>query len=969
MIDTIKHDNAKIQLESSSSTCNSQFHCFYQNVRGLRSKINQFYSNIFLHSDYDIIILTETWLNSDIADSELFPNNFTVFRQDRNFQALNLSRGGGTLIAVSNILNCTPLDLSIVCSEIPCIDITGVKILSLKHNIIIIVVYIPPSTNIRDFNKFFESLQSLDIMINSNLVLLGDFNVPNFSFGISDQFTFTLSNFSEFNNFVQYNNVWNSHQHILDLVFSNVNCHVNLAHFGLVNLDSHHPPLDIYVDNKNSSQCRFPININASQYNFKKANFQLLYEMLSSCNWEYNDDVIDVDQACLLFYSKLYEILDLTVPKTKLRSVYRFKFPPWFNEEIMHHIRQKDKFHKLYKKYKSDYYYHLFKQQRSLCKQLADAAYKNYISNIQSCISNDPKAFWSFIQNKKGGTRIPCFMRYKDSDLSSPTDIVDAFGEFFDSVYINSDPLYADSLISDIAPQLNVSVDSVTEEDILFALKKSKDTMTAGPDGIPSFLLRDCACLFVSPLLKLFNLILQKSTMPALWKQTCICPVYKSGDVTEIKNYRPISLLCNFAKIFETILYKHIYSRVSPFINSCQHGFVQKRSTVTNLGCFAQYVSEIIDNRGQVDSIYMDISKAFDQIDHFILLSKLKAYGFSDQLISFFREYLTKREQRVRYRNFYSSPIYPTSGVPQGSNLGPLLFLIFINDITVEVSCKALLFADDLKLFLEIKSEEDCMTLQNNIKHIAEYCKKNCLTLNKDKCYIVTYTKRHEPISFSYEVTGKSLVRKESIRDLGVIFDSRFMFVEHMYDIIAKAFKFYGFVYRNCNEFTSLRALNNLYFTMIRSRLEYACIIWYPLCNTHITHLETVQRKYLKFLCYRLDGFYPERGIDHLNLLNRFGFTSLEVRRIVAVVKFSYNLMHNKIDCPELLSKLLFIVPRSNSRNRIIIYGQNYRTNVLRKSPVTLMTDACNKISKDCDLWADSLISIIKVVLRYFKYN
>ncbi|XP_063902463.1 uncharacterized protein LOC135122212, partial [Zophobas morio] len=128
-------------------------------------------------------------------------------------------------------------------------------------------------------------------------------------------------------------------------------------------------------------------------------------------------------------------------------------------------------------------------------------------------------------------------MRYKDSDLSSPTDIVDAFGEFFDSVYINSDPLYADSLISDIAPQLNVSVDSVTEEDILFALKKSKDTMTAGPD-------------------------------------------------------------------------------------------------------------EIIDNRGQVDSIYMDISKAFDQIDHFILLSKLKAYGFSDQLISFFREYLTKREQR-----------------------------------------------------------------------------------------------------------------------------------------------------------------------------------------------------------------------------------------------------------------------------------------------------------------------------------
>lgn len=187
--------------------------------------------------------------------------------------------------------------------------------------------------------------------------------------------------------------------------------------------------------------------------------------------------------------------------------------------------------------------------------------------------------------------------------------------------------------------------------------------------------------------------------MPKQWKKAYVCPIFKSGDITNVTNYRPISLLSNFAKVFETLLYKQLFSSLKCYISPQQHGFVEKRSTITNLACFSQYVSDSIDSRGQVDTIYTDFCKAFDQIDHFVLLDKLCRFGFSESLCKLFRSYLTDREQVVRYQNFFSKTIIPTSGVPQGSNLGPLLFLLFINDIVENITCEKLLFADDLKLF------------------------------------------------------------------------------------------------------------------------------------------------------------------------------------------------------------------------------------------------------------------------------
>ncbi|KAJ3666142.1 hypothetical protein Zmor_001596 [Zophobas morio] len=343
-------------------------------------------------------------------------------------------------------------------------------------------------------------------------------------------------------------------------------------------------------------------------------------------------------------------------------------------------------------------------------------------------------------------------MKLNEYEYSNPQSIVNAFATHFKDVYIMPDPSVSNDIYSSDEFKLNfcINIESISEEEVFKALKSSKNSFTQGFDEIPSFILKDCAGVFSQPLCTLFNLILKHSTIPEIWKKSFTTPIFKKGDVQDVKNYRPITLICNFGKIFDTILCQRIYPMIKDIISSEQHGFMRKRSTVTNLACFNQFVAEVMDSGSQVDTVYLDFQKAFDQVDHHILLTKLKIYGFSDSLVSLFTSYLLNRKQYVRYRNFISDFYTPTSGIPQGSNLGPLLFLLFMNDITAEISCNKLLFADDLKLFTEIKSINDCQFLKNNLQSVMKWCGRNRLHLNKDKCSMVSYSRKKRIFEYDY---------------------------------------------------------------------------------------------------------------------------------------------------------------------------------------------------------------------------
>lgn len=907
-----------------------------------------------------MLALTETGLHNDVFNSELFPDSYVVHRKDRKFQTMNQQQGGGVLLALKNCIKSEILDVSSFDINFPAIDLLAVKCSINCKSIIVLVLYMPPSIALIDFELFFDSLEQYDILQANSVVLLGDFNVPNFvNLDPTERKTNCVMNFLNFFDFKQCNNIPNNMARLLDLVITNVNCEIIRDNSPLVKEDVYHPSLIISFHKIGTTQPKFSPNTDQKAYNFKKADFVSLYNSLLGLDWSFLNELEDIEVAVHEFYEQLYKSFDENVP---LYKTYKRSYPPWFDANIIKNVKKKARLFKKYKKTHNEHFLQEFRELRYLVKEQISAAYNNYIDNVQASISNDPQYFWSYVHSKNGTSRIPGKISYDNTFYDKPQDIVDVFGEFFKNVYL---PPETDDKKHTELPNIheNITFQNISENDILNATKKLKNKMTSGPDNIPSFIIKDCIGVLAVPLRILFNLALKTKTFPSRWKVAKVCPVFKSGDRALVDNYRAISILSNFSKVFEIILYDRIYLSVRNQISPDQHGFMSNRSTVTNLAVFSQYVSNILDRQGQVDVVYTDFSKAFDRIDHAVLLRKLTQFGFHPSAIEFLRSYLWKRQQYVAYNGFSSSCYIVTSGVPQGSNLGPLLFLLFINDLNDVIDCCKLFYADDLKIYSVITSIDDCRKLQSDLNHVQSWCLDNKLGLNVSKCKINSFSRKETICEFAYHIGNDTLSRCTSSKDLGVLFDCKFTFNEHITLKVSEAMKFYGFIVRNCKNFTDINALKLLYFSYVRSRLEYAALIWYPYYNRHKTMVERVQRKFLKYLTFKADGVYPERGINYNYLTSRFNIISLDLRRICISLTFLYKLLHNTIDCCALLGIIKFNVPRINSRHNPTFRFDIPRTNILLKSPMYVMCQNYNNLCDLCDINCCSLDTLIEIAI------
>lgn len=483
------------------------------------------------------------------------------------------------------------------------------------------------------------------------------------------------------------------------------------------------------------------------------------------------------------------------------------------------------------------------------------------------------------------------------------------------------------------------------------SIKRLRNDGTCGHDGLPGFVVRDCAPVLAGPLAFIFNLILRTSQFPDMWKISRITPVFKSGQNGEVSNYRPINILSNVSKVLEQLLHKEIFRNVRCLISSNQHGFISGRSTVTNLVTITQFLSDAMDRNEQVDVIYTDFSKAFDVIDHSILLKKLDSFGFSTALLKLIQSYLLDRKCYVYYNGYSSKVFKASSGVPQGSNLGPLFFniyiYIYINDLLPTLRCHALAYADDLKIYCKINSNSDCTELQRNFESVQKWCNGNDIHLNANKCAIVSYTKSSDPITYNYHIDQTPIQRKTQHSDLGVLFDCKLQFSAHIERMCRAATRSMGFVMRSCHGFQNLDTLKTLYYTFIRSKLEYASIIWYPYYLNLQLSIERIQRKFLKYLVFKASGTYPGRGIDYKYLLNLNGFVSLSERRESHSANFLCKLITNKIDSPELVSCIKLCVPVYRTRSTNIFYVPTARTNVLLKAPFIHMAKNGNRLLED----------------------
>lgn len=278
---------------------------------------------------------------------------------------------------------------------------------------------------------------------------------------------------------------------------------------------------------------------------------------------------------------------------------------------------------------------------------------------------------------------------------------------------------------------------------------------------------------------------------PDAWKKSFITPIYKSGNRNNVRNYRPIAKFSIIAKMFEAIISKKLSNLLTNYINHTQHGFLVKHSIFTNLITYHNFLISASDEGNQVDSIYTDFEKALDKVDHMLLYYKLEKFGIGGHFLKWLLSFLTNCTQAVKI-SFHLSTDFPVlSGVPQGSHLGPLLFLIFINDLplVLDSSINILLFADDAKIFCKIKSVDDQHILQTNLNKFVLWSENNYLPLNINKCQVISFTRKKNSSIFQYHINDLPLLNINSIKDLGIHFEHNLSFKINHKIIVNKSYK------------------------------------------------------------------------------------------------------------------------------------------------------------------------------------
>lgn len=666
-----------------------------------------------------------------------------------------------------------------------------------------------------------------------------------------------------------------------------------------------------------------------------------------------------------IFYNVIESIIKLHVPA---KSPFNYKkYPPWFNKSLIKALKEKEKIRSRYKIYKNPMDQLELKLLGKRCSKLATNCYSNYIKDIENEITKNPNRFWAYIKEKRGGSSsFPVTMTNGNVVTSDGLQICELFASHFSSAFtdakVTQSAPVSDYLHNMRNNSLQLTPPVIDRECLLNKLKSLDHRKGAGPDGIPPIFISKCSTALVSPLLLIFNRSLNSGVFPDFWKEAKVVPVYKSDANDNIINYRPISILSSLAKVLESLICPHIQSHFKLYLSDSQHGFVDSRSTCTNLATFTEMLSGAIDGGKQIDVIYTDFSKAFDRVPHHILLSKLSAYGITGALYKWLKSYLEDRSFFVAVNGYRSGTYRTTSGVPQGSHVSTVLFNVFANDIPQCFKFSdCYMYADDLKFSRIIESCRDTELLQSDIDSLVQWCDDNKMTLNVKKCYHVKYTRKKNLIKYAYHVGPTIIQEVDRVKDLGVTFDTALTFVSHVENIIKKASRMLGFVIRNTRGFKRSSTKILLYNCMVRSILEYCSTIWRPHYATHCLRLERIQKRFLWHLAFSSGIARKKRSYDAR--LSHFRLVSLEKRRKIIDSIFLYKILRGKMDCPQLLSKFQFRAPSRLPRTPMTPLHPPLRRTVLGASSVIpRLCKLLNGVSDLVDVHSDSLAKFHKII-------
>lgn len=830
----------------------------------------------------------------------------------------------------------------------------------------ICVAYLPPD-RINDSELIELYTQSLSWVVskmkpNDSICVLGDFNlsclkwIPSASSSLFvdvsrsavNPLTASFLDDHHLANLAQINNVVNENNALLDLCFVSNDVtdfyKVTRAPAPLVKDVRHHPPLHLSI--LDSAPVKFTDSKVEVFYDFNKADFVNMNSFLSSINWDELLASLDINSAAETFSHVLLYAIDQFVPKKCRKPPVT---PEWSTPALK---RLKSAKRSMIKSFSKSHHSGFFRLQVNRVNNRYKCLNKKlFLSNqarIQKHLKHNPKKFWNYVKKQRNESGLPNTMSRNGVEVTNTNEICDAFRAQFSSVFTLSN--ISDQDVSAAAAHVPVSQQippnfSITCEHFKSASAKLKCSHSSGPDGIPSVVLKKCCDSICHPLTNIFNKSLSSGVFPNKWKESFVFPVFKKGSKQDISNYRGIAALCAMSKLFEVIVLDFFRHYCSSCISDDQHGFFPKRSTNTNLVTYVSTIQRAIQKGFQVDAVYTDLSAAFDKIDHRITVAKLRRIGLHGTFLNWVSSYLTGRTMQVKIADCLSLPFLVTSGVPQGSHLGPFIFLLYINDVNIHLQCSKLSYADDFKLFTVIKKPSDSIFLQEQINVFSNWCQLNQMVLNPSKCSTITFTRKRSPITFDYKLFGDSLIRDRCVKDLGVMLDTELSFKDHVAFITSKASKQLGMIFRMTKYFRDIQCLKTLYCSLVRSILEYSSVVWAPFYANEKNRIEAVQRKFTRFALRHLS----REPRDYASRCSLLKLDSLTVRRDLAKATFVSDLLRSDINCPQLIGQLNINIRRRTLRSHVFLALPFARTNYAFNEPLSSMCRVLNRCYSSFD--------------------
>ena len=814
-------------INNDESLINSKLNILHLNIRSCNKNIDDFIS--FLETvkmKFSVLVLSETWIKDEfnLINIPGYVSYHSIRKGNR--------RGGGVSIFIDRQIDSVEIPKFFVNNDV--FDCAGISATIGNEVINIIGVYRPPRSadgtqTLDRFNSMFPVLLQTLSPRDRNLIV-GDFNVNLLNEEPSNSELDFKGLFTSFfylpliNIPTRESNETNS---CIDNIFTNK---LDPTYSGSISCDisDHHAIFStIPVDFSGNENIEFSFRCHSTE-NILKFR-QELEENLSL--FQLYDD-FSIDDRFKILMNIVLETYEKNCPiKKKILSLKRIR-SPWITNSLINIIEEKHRLLELTKTDRS--LLDGFKIFSNNVKRMIKRAKKKYYCDKFENLSRDIKATWRVINSliKPIKNRNSLKLLIDDVLIDDPTILTNSFNDHFVSIApslasnipnVNTDPTSYIARNQNSFRYFTCTYEEVTS--IIRNLKNKKGSL----EEIPVTILKKITDL-VSPILSmLFNQSVSSSSFPDVLKTAKIVPIYKAGPKTDKNNYRPIALLPTISKIFEKLIHKRVSSFLTKFklLYSDQYGFQSKKSTTDAILKFTDECYNALNSKKALISVYIDFSKAFDTVDHRILLEKLELYGFRGPILGWFKSYLSSRLQYVEIQGVKSTLKPSVCGVPQGSVLGPLLFLIYINDM--HLCCKHLKvinFADDSTAYLTRDNARSAIPVVNyDLEKLDEWVCANKLSLNTSKTAYTVFSNQSQSDIPDVIIRNTEIAACQKQKFLGIILDSKLNFKEHI-DKTANKVKSANGILWKLSQYVPSQVLTKIYYTLVYPFLIYGVEIW-----------------------------------------------------------------------------------------------------------------------------------------------